>query len=204
MTGCDIDDALQRVAAGLPMALDQRREKAEPVVVSVVNRLTMRRSEGDDVVAQDLIARLQGKPLDGTTLPVDLEMLCDVMEGDETGASGGYLDLHTGEVCDDVLTDEAMVGDSAIDVDEDPDRWLWVECTGSREGWDDMAAFAARQRDPQLRERLEQAIEGRGAFRRFRDLVHREDVSAQWRVFSDDRRLGRARGLLAREGIRVA
>ena len=66
-----------------------------------------------------------------------------------------------------------------------------------------MAAFAQRQRDVALRQRLERAIEGKGAFRRFRDLVHEENLAERWYTYSTDRRLGRARELLADEGIRV-
>jgi hypothetical protein len=46
-------------------------------------------------------------------------------------------------------------------------------------------------------------IEGSGAFRRFRDLVHGEGLGEQWQIFSDDRRWGRARDALADAGIRV-
>jgi len=66
-----------------------------------------------------------------------------------------------------------------------------------------MADFAARQSDSGLRARLELAIEGKGAFRRFRDLVHTEGLAEQWNVFSDDRRHGRVRELLATEGVRI-
>jgi hypothetical protein len=73
----------------------------------------------------------------------------------------------------DSAADPMMVGeDAAIDVNEDPDRWLWFVRTGSRDGWRDMAAFAKRQRDGAFRERLERAIEGKGPFRRFRDVIH--------------------------------
>ena len=44
----------------------------------------------------------------------------------------------------------------------------------------DMADFAQRQREVGLRERLERAIHGTGAFRRFRDLVHDEALAEQW------------------------
>ncbi|MFC9362540.1 hypothetical protein ACFTZB_38950, partial [Rhodococcus sp. NPDC057014] len=71
------------------------------------------------------------------------------------------------------------------------------------EGWRDMAAFAQRQHDSGLRERLEWAIEGKGAFHRFRDLVHQEGLADQWYAFSTDRQLGRAREFLADQGIRV-
>jgi hypothetical protein len=202
--GRDINDALQQVGAGIPMALQHKREDAEPVAVSVINKLTERRAPGDQVLADDLLAVLRREPPAGHLLPVDLETLSTVLEGDRDLSTGGFIDLRTGEVYDDVQADPNMVGeDDAIDVDEEPDRWLGFSCTGSRDGWLDMEAFAERQRDEALRARLDRAIEGRGASRRFRDLVHDEDIADQWFVFSTDRQLGRAREFLADEGIRV-
>lgn len=204
VAGRDVDDVLQQVGAGMPMALDQRREQTEPVALSVINRLTMRAGPGDEVLAEDLLARLRGEPLKGRVVPVDLEILRVELEGDLSMSTGGYVDLHSGEVYDEAATDPMMVGDDAdIDVEEDPDRWLRFDRTGSRDGWRDMAAFAQRQRDGALRERLERAIEGRGAFRRFRDLVHEESLAEQWYAFSTDHQLGRSRELLADEGLRV-
>lgn len=204
VAGRDIDDVLQQIGAGLPMALQQARERAEPVAASVINRLRMRADEGDDVLAQDLLALLRREPLGGRTLPVDLQELNTVLEGDPFENEGGYLDLETGEVYNSLMTDPAMVGeDAAIDVEEEPDRWLWIRCEGSRPGWQDMADFADRQRDAGLQQRLLRAIEGRGAFRRFKDLIIDENLTQQWYAFSDDRRLGRARQFLAGEGIRI-
>lgn len=204
VTGRHIDDGLQQVGAGIPMVLEQLREQAEPVAVSVINRLTWRAGAGDDVLAEDLLAALRGEPLPGRGVPVDLEMLGMELEGDIGMSSGGYVDLRTGEVIGENAIDPMVVGeDAAVDIEADPDRWLRFNCTGSRDGWQDMADFAERQRDTALRDRLERAIGGRGAFRRFRDLVHDEGLADQWHVFSDDRRLGRARELLASEGIRV-
>jgi hypothetical protein len=135
---------------------------------------------------------------------VDLEMLGTVLEGDPGLSTGGYLDLHTGAVYDDSFADPAMAGEeAAIDVEDEPERWLRLECVGSRDGWEDMADFAGRQRDQGLRERLERAIEGRGAFGRFRDVVHGEDLGGQWHAFSADRQIGRSREFLAENGIRV-
>jgi hypothetical protein len=204
VTGRDVDDALQQVGAGIPMALEQRRGVAEPVALSVINRLTWRADAGDEVLVQDLLARLRGEPLKGRVVPVDLEMLAAELEGDLSLSTGAYLDLCTGEVYGETATDAMMVGeDAAIDVEEEPDRWLWFERTGSRDGWRDMARFGQRQRDVALRERLERAIEGKGAFGRFRDLVHDENLAQQWYAYSTDRQLGRAREVLADEGIRV-
>ncbi|MGH3354804.1 MAG: hypothetical protein ACRDOJ_02840, partial [Nocardioidaceae bacterium] len=75
VTGCDMDDALQRVGAGVPRALEQRQQEAEPVALSVINRLTWRAGAGDQVLAEDLLARLRGEPLTGRVVPVDLDML---------------------------------------------------------------------------------------------------------------------------------
>jgi len=204
VTGRDVDDALQQVGPGIPMALEQAPEQAQPVAVSIINRLTWRAGAGDDVLAEDLLAHLRGEPLAGRGVPVDLDLLSTELEGDLNMSSGGWVDLLTGDVYDDSATDPMTVGeDAVIDVEDDPDRWLWFDRTGSRDGWQDMAAFTGRQRDPALRERLERAIEGKGAFRRFRDLVHQENLDQPWYAFASDRQLGRARELLAAEGIRV-
>jgi hypothetical protein len=107
-------------------------------------------------------------------------------------------------VYDDSAADPSIVGESAaIDVEEEPDRWRRLNHTGSRDGWRDMSAFAERQHDEALRARLEPAIEGKGAFGRFRDLVHDANLNEQWYAFSTDRQIGRAREFLADNGIRV-
>lgn len=175
-----------------------------PVAVSVINRLTWRGGAGDRLLAEDLLAGLRREPLTGQVVPVDLDMLSTVLEGDPELSTGGYLDLRTGQVYDDSATDPMMVGEgAAIDAEEEPDCWLRLNCTGSRNAWRDMAAFAERQHDEALRERLERAIEGKGAFFRFRDLVHSENLGDQWYAFSADRQMGRAREFLADNGIRV-
>ncbi|MFF1253812.1 hypothetical protein ACFVYC_15120 [Pseudarthrobacter sp. NPDC058329] len=204
VTGRNIDDVLQQVGAGIPMALEQRRQEAEPVALSVINRLTLRGGAGDRVLAEDLLAGLRGVPLTGRVVPVDLDMLSTVLEGDPDLSPGGYLDLRTGQVYDEAATDPMMAGeDAAIDVEEDPERWLRFNRAGSRAGWQDMAAFAERQQDEALRERLERVSEGKGAFWRFRDVVLGEELSEQWYAFSTDRQMGRARDFLADNGIRV-
>ncbi|MEW1856998.1 hypothetical protein AB0282_11865 [Pseudarthrobacter oxydans] len=204
VTGHDIDDALQQVGAGVPMALEHRRQEAEPVALSIINRLTWRGGAGDRLLAEDLLAILRGEPLTGQVVPVDLEMLSTLLEGDLDLSTGGYVDLRTGQVYDDSATDPMMVGEGAtINVEEEPDRWLRVNRTGSRHAWLDMAAFAERQHDEALRGRLERVIAGKGAFSRFRDLVHGENLNEEWYTFSTDRQIGRAREFIADNGVRV-
>ncbi len=184
----------------LPTAAD----RASSLASSLLQRLQQRGLPGDDALAEDLLAALRSEPVPGQPLPVNLEELSMLLEGDSLSNAGGFVDLRTGEVLPAFLTDASEVGkDVAVDVEEEPDRWLVVHCAGSREGWEDMAAFAAGVPDSELRERLEWALEGKGAFRRFRHLIDQESLLKSWYAFSNDRQLGRARQFLADEGIRA-
>jgi Uncharacterised protein family (UPF0158) len=103
------------------------------------------------------------------------------------------------------MIDEAIVGQDAVfEIDAESDRWEQVFCEGSRAGWEDMAAYVAAVADSHLREQLGRAIEGKGAYRRFRDLIGDEGLTQAWRDFSDERQIGRARQYLAELGIRAA
>lgn len=134
---------------------------------------------------------LRGRPLappTGTAVPVDLDMISTILEGDPDLATGGYLDLHTGQVYDEAASDPMIVGqDAAIDAEDEPDRWLRLNRAGSGNRWQDMAAFAGRQHDEALRERRKRATEGKGAFFRFREIIHGENLSEHWYAFSTDR-----------------
>jgi hypothetical protein len=204
LMGREIDDALQQLGPGMVIALGSRRRQAEPVALSLIDRLITRSGPGDRVLAEDLLALLRREPPAARTAPVDLDELSSLLEGGFGESSTVYVDLLTGDVFSGDFTDPALVGeDAAVDVEAEPDRWVWLERAGSREGWEDMEAFALRQRDHVVRDRLARAIEGAGAFRRFRDLVHSEGLAEQWQIYSDDRRWGRARDALADAGIRA-
>ena len=124
--------------------------------------------------------------------------------------SEGRLNLDTGEI-----NEFQPFGDrfGAYDDEEDEDAdevaesvesWTnvaWIE-SGSRDGWHDMSYFAEVQHDANIADRLTRAIEGRGAFRRFRDAVDQLDLTERWYAFSGDRQLGRARQFLAEHGVR--
>jgi hypothetical protein len=202
IAGREIDDALQQVGIAVQVALEREPDRVEAIAVSVLNRLSLRNLPGDDVLHEDLLARLRRTPVAARQVPVDLSELTEVLHGDPLEPEGA-LDLVTGAVYPGALLDEAMVGDDAVDVESEPDRWLTLIRFESRDGWNDMAEFAARQTDPRLRDRLEAALEGKGAFRRFRDAAYDEGVIEQWRLFGDDRAIGRARAYLAEQGVRA-
>jgi hypothetical protein len=91
------------------------------------------------------------------------------------------------------------------DEDQDDSRWLWVDPQGSRPGYRDMELFIGTVENPALADRLNIAIAGRGAFRRFKDAIA-DDPAAEdrWYTFSEDRLLGRARSWLAAQGCSPA
>jgi hypothetical protein len=208
--GRDVDECLQHVGTGMLVVLARARgnaigatvDGAEALVVSVINRLNLRGWDGDDVLADELLDELRRTPRAVRTVPFDLSEVSHWIEGDPSDP-GGYLDLRTGDVLPDFIDDPGMTDDDSVDLDEEPDRWLSLDRIGSRPGWEDMADFSGRVRDEPTRTRLESAIQGRGAFRRFRDEVEQTGLVDRWRAFSDDRRLGRAREYLADRGVRA-
>lgn len=142
---------------------------------------------------------------DHRELPVDLEWVATMLEGDPMRSQGAFLDLKTGEVIPAFMTEPDATGDDAAGHPEvEPDRWLFLPSLGSRAVREDMAEFVAMITDASLQQRMELAIEGLGAFRRFRDLIFAEGLVAEWHAFSDDRRIARAREFLADLGVRVS
>jgi len=84
---------------------------------------------------------------------------------------------------------------------EDPDRWLAVWCEGSRDAYRDMEEFVEGMSDWDRVDRLSIAISGRGAFRRFNDVLERWPGELEaWYAFSDERQRGRARSWLVAAG----
>jgi len=137
---------------------------------------------------------------------VDLEMLSEILEGDPLTA-GGALDLHTGEVWPRSAVEYAREDGADVEAPDfdDTDRFRWVDGE-SRDGYRDMVDFIDTVPDQRLGDRLTDAIRGRGAFRRFADVLHREseDELSRWFEFAGERKRGRARAWLSDVGYRVA
>ena len=110
-------------------------------------------------------------------LPVDLDELADLLEGGDE-VRFGLVDLQTGVVYPySEMSGEYLGLGEGFDPDEDPDRWLVVRRVGSRAAYQDMVAFIEQVNDPAQRDRLEIAISGRGAFRRFKDVLAERELN---------------------------
>jgi hypothetical protein len=63
----------------------------------------------------------------------------------------------------------------------------WIRLPNQRDAseYDMMSDFADTVRNAKKREQLEIALSGRGAFRRFKDAVIREDIADAWYAYRD-------------------
>ena len=199
--------ALQLIGDGLLGALGQNISGARELAERCVTELRKREWEGDEDLAAALSASLGAGPAPLLrSLKVDLDQLVDVLEGDPV-AGGGRIDLHTGEVWPEAVFEYGIESEEEGEEEDldDGERWLWVVSEGSRAGYRDMELFVAGVAEPDLAERMARALEGRGAFRRFRDELTRwPDLQDRWFVYSAERRRGRARAWLAAEGFTPA
>jgi hypothetical protein len=185
------DGVAEAAARGLPGAAE--------MAALFVGELQERGFRGDEELAHQLRTAMgdAAMPL-LRPLAVDLEMLAMLLEGDPA-ETGGRIDLSTGE-CRPAFADEWGTGPPAEEAD-DPERWLYVPAPGSRAGYRDMELFIDGLGDIALAGRLRIALTGRGAFRRFKDVLARDEHA--WRRYhrlSDERQRGRARAWLAEEG----
>lgn len=133
------------------------------------------------------------------------------------------LDLQTGKVkfeVDDPDNQDALDWEaSGEDTDSDDEaqatlaeqldeglnsRFIEIPRSDSREGYQDMEAFIETVRNPHLRENLEIAIQGKGAFRRFKDVLARSpnlEERERWFQFQRERVHERTRDWLEENGI---
>jgi len=134
-------------------------------------------------------------------LPVDLQDLALALEDHEPGHTW-FLDLQTGEVF--LVTDDEL-GDEDLPVPRDElesDRFEAVEPEETRLAYREMVEFAETVRQPRLRERLADALAGKGAFGRFkRVLADHPEQRERWFTFRNARLEARAREWLESIGV---
>ncbi|MHB8844404.1 MAG: UPF0158 family protein [Nitrospirota bacterium] len=137
-------------------------------------------------------------------LTVDLSELVFEMELGDSMERRGYLDTETGEIIDmpdDIMraVEDGETGSVLVDWDEElaetaekilgdeKNRFLPIPKRESREGYEVMVSFSGTVEDRQLREKLDIALDGKGAFRRFRSVLdQRPDELERWYKFKDD------------------
>lgn len=126
---------------------------------------------------------------------IDLSELADALE-DHSYEHEWYIAPGTGEI----LLRSDFLDDGMEDL-EGHDL-VAIATISSDESYQDLMDFSTRVRDPRARDLLMRAIEGRGAFRRFKDtLFEFPDLRKHWFTFHDARMERRAIEWLRDEGL---
>jgi hypothetical protein len=160
-----------------PEAPDERSRSDPPSARSVESAATIRIDEGDLCFALD-----------------------SHMEGVEN-----YLDVETGQIIP-APWGALMQGEPEYDeldaMRDDPKRYRLIDPVPSRQGWMWMRDYAETVVNPRARERLLDAIEGSGAFGRFKRILESfPDLREGWFRFHEEQLLEYAREWLADESI---
>jgi hypothetical protein len=133
---------------------------------------------------------------------VDLDELCAAFN-DASSELRYFLDTETGEMIlvSDMLDQDEMQQQLAEIDAADMGRYLAVPLADSHKAYRDMEDFIATVRDEPLQDLLSLAIQGRGAFRRFKDvLLGHPETRQRWFDFEAARLEARVRQWLADEG----
>lgn len=137
-------------------------------------------------------------------VPIDLKDLCVAFEHC-TVESRDYLDLKTSKII--TVSDADRFIDSeereSLDKIEDlGERYIPIPYVSSEEGYEDMQDFVETIKDTTLKEKLYIAIDGSGAFRRFKDvLIDYPEERKRWFEFKDARMMERVKEWLEDEGL---
>lgn len=126
-------------------------------------------------------------------LPVDVDFLSDLLHSGDA-MFVWYLDSQTGDFLD----------EECCEIPEDPEAagLIYIEPLPSWRGYNDMEDFIATVEDDALAARLSRAITGKGAFRRFKDVLYDyPEEQARWYKFRDARERERALEWLEDAGI---
>lgn len=140
-------------------------------------------------------------------LKIDLEEIIFIMEMSDDFGSVRLLDTETGEIVD--IPNEVMAAVESDDKDEiadlpdwgkelvetaksvlsdDVGRYVDIPRKPSYESYNLMVEFKESVKNKRLREKLDIALDGKGAFRRFKNVLSDySEEEKRWFVFKDER-----------------
>lgn len=134
-------------------------------------------------------------------LKIDWPGLLDAVHASEDGDLRWYLDLHTGEVvpAGNELDTEGL--EDWQNPEHDAGRFLHIPGESTRDGWRRRLTFTQTVAPEARRPELEDALSGRGAFRRFRDAVERLGLRDAWFRYDHETAVHDAQTWLESEGL---
>jgi hypothetical protein len=131
----------------------------------------------------------------------DLEEIAGALADQSTYEHQWLIDPQTGEITF-WTADTGIDGQNPVDLDE-LDHLVSIDPLPSHVWYQDMADFAEQISDDPAGRRLARAIDGRGAFRRFKAELHEDhpDLLPAWHAFRDNRARRRAVEWLADQSL---
>ena len=135
-------------------------------------------------------------------IKVDSDMLLWVMES-QYGEANSYLDKQTGQI---VQISEELFGDDEDEmtnqVEENPDRYAFIEPISSNEGFKIMEDFTGSVSNPEAADTLYKALSRRSPFHNFKEtLCEFDEIREKWFKFHDEVLLEMAKEWLNSEAI---
>jgi hypothetical protein len=200
-------DPLDVAHVAAPALLDAVEAVDDPGARVIMDLLVPRLHErgwlGDDELVAEFERVSRGEDADLRPIPVNLDELASHLEDPTEFDEGGVLEVATGQLWP--RDPMGMAGIEEPDDFDDPDAFIGVVGLGSGPGYGDMRDFIGTVTDGTLARQLDNAIQGKGAFRRFKDtLFPHEQWWGSWATFSNERQIARARWWLADVGLRPA
>ena len=126
----------------------------------------------------------ESRPAPSKEVPVDWEALEDAFENNAPEVHS-YLHLTTGEVLR--VVDGVADPQMHVRIASDP-NYLRIDPVSSREQYRWMERFIPMVEDTEIREKLARAIDGKGAFRRFKDVLMSYGADRErWFTFRSER-----------------
>ena len=145
-------------------------------------------------------------------MPVDLEQLADQLDA-QFGEETWYLDRRTGKLCyipedfgisfgfsdpeevDETYSedDQEAAAEFLMIMNDTEGRFVELPDRFEVDAWGTMAAFSEGYPDEKISRRLCDAIQGKGAFGRFKDLVQHYEIDKEWQEFETEKNLDLAR-----------
>lgn len=143
----------------------------------------------------------------------NISLITETMKNSRDGEGiYGYIDRETGEVligCHDapleIIPNEEDENYEQVESEFNL-RYLPIPQEGSRDSYQDMVDFIETVADERLRDLLAVAIQGRGAFGRFKDVLRRSEFESEcnrWFAFSKECEYCRVLEWLVAEGFSV-
>jgi|GEM_PF-707155 len=152
-------------------------------------------------------------------LKVDLGEICAAMERDDMSGEC-YFDSVTGDIIyiplefdeDNVFDDKyiedlpewekEMVDDVRAIYEDDGGRYHFIPNRRGPDAYEIMIEFAETVENAKISDELFRALNGKGAFRRFKDVLHRHPkIRERWFAFKDEREKEEAREWMYSIGI---